>query len=101
MRARLWARSRPNAVWLINQTTEVQLHQMTLAVGTGGVPVYMPANGLADDGFDRLYGRPVIPVEQCPTLGTVGDIVLADLGQYLLIDKGGLDAQESIHVRFL
>ena len=29
------------------------------------------------------------------------DIVLADLSQYLLIDKGGISAASSIHVRFL
>jgi HK97 family phage major capsid protein len=45
-------------------------------------------------------GRPVIPVEYCSTLGTVGDIVLADLSQYIVIDKGGVQTAESIHVRF-
>jgi HK97 family phage major capsid protein len=102
MRARLWARSRPRSVWLVNQDAEPQLHQMSIAVGTsGGSLVYMPANGLASDGFDRLYGRPVIPIEQASTLGTVGDIILADFSGYVLITKGGIEAAESIHVRFL
>lgn len=101
MRSRLWAKSRPNSVWLINQDVEPQLHQMTLAVGTGGVPVYLPASGLSEDGFDRLYGRPVIPVEYCATLGTKGDVILVDLSQYLLIDKGGVETAQSLHVRFL
>ncbi|MBI3936778.1 MAG: phage major capsid protein [Betaproteobacteria bacterium] len=101
MRARLWARSRRNAAWFINQDIEPQLHLMSLAVGTGGVPVYLPANGLAGAPFDTLYGMPVIPVEQCATLGTVGDIVLADLSQYVIAEKGGLDIATSMHVRFL
>jgi HK97 family phage major capsid protein len=100
MWARMWARSRPNAVWYINQDIEPQLDSMSLAVGTGGVPVYMPANGIADSPYGRLKGRPVIPIEQCPTLGTVGDIILADFSQYMLIEKGGMDFASSIHVQF-
>ena len=101
MRARLWARSRPTSVWFINQDVEPQLHLMSMPVGTGGVPVYMPANGLSGLPYDTLYGRPIIPVEQCSTLGTVGDIVLADLSQYVLGEKGGMEAAASMHVRFL
>jgi HK97 family phage major capsid protein len=44
---------------------------------------------------------PVIPVEYASTLGVKGDIVLADLSQYLLIDKGGMQSAASMHVRFL
>ncbi|MDK2918993.1 MAG: hypothetical protein PWQ37_1726 [Candidatus Petromonas sp.] len=101
MWSRMWGRSRQNAVWLINQDVEPQLYTMSLAIGDGGVPVYMPANGLADKPYSTLFGRPVIPIEQCSSLGTLGDIILADFSQYLLIDKGGINAASSIHVRFL
>ena len=101
MWARMWAKSRPNAVWLINQDIEPQLFTMSLGVGTGGVPVYMPANGLSDKPYGQLMGRPVVPVEYCATLGTVGDIILADFSQYLLIDKGGIQAASSIHYLFV
>ena len=100
MRSRLIGSSRANSVWYINQDIEPQLQQMTIAVGTGGVPVYMPASGLSEDGFDRLYGRPVIPIEYAATLGTVGDIVLCDPSQYILIDKGGVKQATSMHVAF-
>ncbi len=101
MRSRLFASSRANAVWLINQNCEPQLHSMSLAVGTGGVPVYMPAGGLSGLPYDTLYGRPVIPIEQCPTLGTVGDIILADFQNgYILGEKGGIQSDMSIHVKF-
>jgi hypothetical protein len=46
-------------------------------------------------------GRPVIPIEQAEALGTVGDIILADLSDYMLIEKGGIEPAESMHVRFL
>jgi len=101
MRSRLFASSRANAVWLINQNIEPQLHSMSLAVGTGGAPIYLPANGLSGQPFDTLYGLPVLPIEQCPTLGTVGDIILADFtGGYILAEKGGIQSDMSIHVAF-
>lgn len=101
MWSRMWGRSRPNSVWLINQDVEPQLFSMSLAVGTGGIPVYLPANGLSASPYGTLMGRPVIPIEHAATIGTVGDIMLADLSQYVMIDKGGMQAATSIHVKFV
>lgn len=101
MRARLWARSRPNAVWFYNQDIEPQLHQMTLGGSNANLPVYLPGGSLAGVPYDSLMGIPAIPVEQAATLGDLGDIVLADLSQYLLIDKGGMKSDVSMHVRFI
>ena len=94
---RLWSRSRANAVWYINQEIEPLLY--TLKVGD--TPVYVPAGGLSAKPYGTLFGRPVVPLEQCSAAGEEGDIILADVGQYLLIDKGGVKAASSIHVRFL
>ena len=101
MWARMWAKSRSNAVWFINQDVEPQLHAMSLAVGVGGVPVYMPAGGIAGTPYSTLFGRPIVPIEQCQTLGTTGDILLADFSQYLMIEKGGIKTDTSIHVKFI
>jgi HK97 family phage major capsid protein len=97
----MFATSRPNSVWLINQNIEQQLFSMSLAVGTGGVPVYMPAGGLSGQPYGTLFGRPVMAIEQAASLGTVGDIIFADMGGYYLARKGGIDAAMSIHVRFV
>lgn len=97
MFGRLWARSRQNAVWLINQDVEQQLYGLTL----GNYPVYMPPGGLSAAPFGTMLGRPVIPVEYCATLGTSGDIIFVDLSSYLAIDKGGIQSASSIHVRFI
>ncbi|QCX34665.1 phage major capsid protein [Caloramator sp. E03] len=97
MWARLWARSRSNAVWFVNQELEPILY--TLKVGDK--PVYIPAGGLSEAPYATLLGRPVVPIEQCSQVGEIGDIILADMSQYLLIDKGGINAASSIHVRFL
>ena len=102
MWSRVLAGSERTAVWLANKNVLPQLLQMSLAVGTGGVPLYMPANSVAGAPFQTLFGRPVIFVEQAATLGTVGDILLADLaGGYIIAEKGGIEQAMSIHVRFL
>ena len=101
MWSRMTAKARANAVWLINQDTEPQLNSMSLVIGTGGVPVYLPPGGLASSPLASLMGRPVIPVEYCSTLGTVGDIILSDLSRYRLIRKAqGIQYSSSMHVRF-
>lgn len=108
MRARVRARNRGRMAWFINQEVEPQLPFMVVKVknvaGTenvGGAPIYMPANGLSVDGFDTLFGKSVIPIEQASAIGDVGDIMALDLGEYLLIRKGGIQAAQSMHVRFL
>lgn len=101
MYSRMYARSRQNAVWFINQDIEPQLFAMSLAVGTAGVPVYMPAGGASNQPYGTLFGRPVIPIEQAQTIGTIGDISFVDLSQYATIDKGAMTSASSIHVRFV
>jgi HK97 family phage major capsid protein len=100
MWARLWAPCRANAVWLINQDVESQLHSMTVGSGSAATLAYLPPGGLSAKPYATLLGRPVMPVEWCPTLGTVGDVILADLRHYVTITKGMIEANMSIHVRF-
>ena len=101
MYARMWAPSVGAGIWYINQDVWPQLFQLSHAVGTGGVPMFVPSNNLAAAPFGALLGRPIEPIEQCDTLGTKGDIIFADLGQYKLAEKGGIEAASSIHVQFL
>jgi HK97 family phage major capsid protein len=98
---RLHAASRGNAVWLINQDTERQLHLMNVAIGTSGQLVYMPPGGLSQAMYATLYGRPVVPTEFNPTLGTQGDVILADMSQYVTATKGAIKPAMSMHVEFL
>jgi len=101
MWSRMIASSRANAVWFINQEIEPQLYSMVLSSGVSGIPVYMPANGLSTTPYATLFGKPVVPIEHASKLGDVGDIVLADMSQYLLADKGGIQTASSVHVQFL
>ena len=100
MWARLWARSMKNAVWFINQDILPQLNQMNQAVGTGASSfICRPAD------CRRRRSRPCMAARSSgpsnSTLGTTGDIVLADLSQYMLVDKNGVQAATSMHVAFL
>lgn len=100
MWSRLHPKARANAVWFINVDTEPQLEQLSQVVGTGGVPVYLPPGGIADAPNARLKGRPVIPLEYCATLGTEGDIILADMSAYCAGVRGGVESAVSMHLRF-
>lgn len=100
MFSRMPARNRRTAVWYINQEIEPQLFTMSLSVGTGGGPVYLPAGGVSDAPYGSLMGRPVIPIEQASALGDLGDIMFIDPMSYILIDKGAIQTDVSIHLRF-
>lgn len=102
MWTRLYAPCRENAVWLINQDIESQLYLMRFSqTSSTPVPVYLPAGGASASPYATLMGRPVIPVESCSTLGTQGDIILADLSQYMTVMKtGGVRSDVSVHLFF-
>jgi HK97 family phage major capsid protein len=109
MWSRLYAPSRANAVWLINQDVEPELLTLmkvgkldTGAADSGwGAVLYMPSGGLSGATYSTLFGRPVIPTQACETLGDTGDIILADLRQYLApVKGGGIRQSSSIHLWF-
>jgi HK97 family phage major capsid protein len=100
MWARMHPRSKSNAVWFINTDVTPQLYALSLSVGTGGMPMYMAPGSLPNAPSGALLGRPVIETEFNATLGDKGDIVLADMGQYVTIDRD-VQAASSIHVQFV
>ncbi len=87
-------------VWLINQDVNPDLGKLTLGIGTAGVAAYMPPGGLSVGPYMTIKGAPVVEVEWCETLGTSGDIILADWSQYVTISKGGMEAMQSMHLYF-
>ena len=92
MWSRLIASSRAKAVWMINQVAEESLSGMDVFEPTGFVP---------GSPYAYLMGKPVLSVEQCPTLGDSGDIILGNLNMYMAVDGGSLKRDVSIHVRFI
>lgn len=102
MYARMPGNLRANAAWFVNQDIEPQLWDLTRGSGTAVELLYTPP-GLRGNvtSYGVLLGLPVIPIEQAATLGTQGDITLANFGEYILGRRGGLQADSSIHVAFL
>lgn len=88
-----------NPVWFLNRDCVGQLPLMTV----GQMPVFLPnGNAAGSPYFGTLFGYPVVIVEQAETLGTAGDVVLADMSQYVVITQGGgLRSASSMHVRFI
>lgn len=102
MKNRMQVASRMKSKWYVNPEVIPQLELMYLPTGsTSGVAAYTPES-LTADGVPRLFGRPIVAIEQAAALGTVGDIIYADMSQYQILEKaGGVQAAQSMHVRFL
>lgn len=88
-----------NSVWLIHPDVQEQLDFLEYPVGTGGVPVYLSSSSIGT--LASLKGRPIIESDLCAALGDAGDLNFVDLSQYMLITKGGVQADTSMHVQFL
>lgn len=101
--ARLFAPCRTNAAWFVDQSVEPEFDKLSIAIGTGGAldPSYKAAGSVPGQQYATYKGAPIIPVEHCAALGTSGDLILVDLSEYTVIDKGGVDQAVSLHVAFL
>jgi HK97 family phage major capsid protein len=86
------------AVFILHPDAWNQIPLMTI----GDQPVWIPPSQgmqLAPNGL--LFGRPIILSDACQTLGDAGDIYLADLQQYQVVQKaGGVSFATSMHVWF-
>ena len=99
MISRLLPGSYSRAVWLVNNDALPQLFTMTMSA----YPVWMAtgANSVQASPYGNLLGRPIIVTQHAKTLGTQGDIMLADLTQYQSITKaGGITMATSMHLYF-
>lgn len=88
-------------VWLVNKNCFPQLLTLSVALGTYAQPVFLPAGGISGKPYGTIFGDPVLQIEQAASIGDLGDISYVDLGEYLWIEKGGLQSASSIHVNFL
>ena len=98
---RMHAPCRARSVWIINQDVETALSSLSFNGSEAPWPLYIPNNSLANAPHGTLKGRPIVPHEAMPRLGEAGDIILADLSQYLSLRRGdGLKIDTSIHLWF-
>jgi len=90
-----------NAEWYGNRDIIPALEKLYRSFDAGsGVVNITPLFKQTGMNTGTLDGIPITFVEQCETLGTKGDLVLADFGEYLLLRKGGLNKAESMHLYF-
>jgi len=92
MLARLHPGCYKNSIWIANLTTIPQLAMLHMAIGTAGVPVKVLQE---ETGKFTLIGKEVLFTEKTPTLGTKGDLILADLSQYAIGLREGLRIEKS------
>ena len=91
--------SKPRSAWFINSEVAPQLDNVAIAIGASALePRFVTYDA---QGTIRIKGRPVYETEFNSALGDVGDIVLADMNEYLFWEKGGVQSASSIHVHFL
>ncbi len=96
--------NRKNMIWVMSPDCMPQIFTMTLAVGTGGVSMFIPGGSLPNQPADTLLGRPIIWSDACKTVGTKGDILFCDWSMYHLgVPAGDGISPEynvSIHLKF-
>lgn len=97
MMAAMYAGGFSNSVWICHQSTIPQLLQLTISVGTGGAHIPVMSE---TDGVFKILTRPVIFTEKTEKLGDKGDIVLADLSQYVVGLRSEMRFDLSIHAHF-
>lgn len=73
---------RERSIWIIGEDSMAQLDGVGTFTG-----IFMPrgAQGVTSP---RLKGLDVVTIEQAPQLGSVGDISLCDLSQYIIVESG-------------
>ena len=97
MRARAY--NYGSCIWMASPDALPALTQAHLTMTNTDIPLFTFGNGL--DRPDTLMGRPIYFVEQCPTLGDVGDLICANWSEYLVGTRGGVENSSSVHVRFI
>lgn len=99
--AKMFSRMLPQGIarasWRVNSDVLPQLMTMTL----GDQPIWTPpSSGFREAPGGFLFGRPVKFSEHCKTLGTVGDVVFADMKGYYALRREGTKFASSMHLYF-
>ena len=101
MQARSMPRNRDRLVWLMHPDLEEQLPYLSIQSGEAAKFLWNPEGGLGGFDTQRVLNKPVLFEDNCSALGSVGDVLLVDPFQYILLSKGTVKQDWSIHVEFL
>lgn len=84
--------------WLIQPALYATLALQQYNSGNVSAPLIQWRSG--GEKFNKMLGFDMIPCDACSEAGSVGDIILADLSQYIIAEKQ-VNKQTSGHVRFI
>ena len=101
MQARAMPRNRDRLVLLMHPDVEEQLPTLAIQSGEAAKFLWNPEGGLGNFDTQRVLNKPVLFEDSCSALGTAGDILLVDPFMYILLTKGTVKQDWSIHVEFL
>jgi HK97 family phage major capsid protein len=92
----LYAGSKQAAVWLCADDTLQAIDQLSTAVAATASPetpyIGYVAAGRYGVPYPTLKGRPIIPCEYCPVIGTPGDLILWDPTDWILTYRSSQQA---------
>ena len=97
MNGRLHPQHINNASWFVHPSTLPQL--LTLSIETGTSGWYVPVLNQTGSGMS-IFNRPVVVSEHCSPLGDQGDVVLADMSQYVVGLRSEISFARSEHAYF-
>ena len=101
MQARSMPRNRERLVWLMHPDLEEQLPYLSIQSGEAAKFLWNPEGGLGNFDTQRVLNKPVLFEDSCSALGKKGDVMLVDPYMYLLMTKGTVKQDWSVHVEFL
>ena len=101
--ATMWSKLLPaswnKAIWVFSPSVVPQLLQ--LKDGANRAIFISIDQGAAKSPNWQLLGRPALPTEKIPALGTKGDLMLLDPSFYVVGDRMQIEITASEHVNFL
>lgn len=101
MQASALPRNRERLVWLMHPDLEEQLPYLSIQSGEAAKFLWNPEGGLGGFDTQRVLNKPVLFDDNCSAVGSKGDILLVDPMQYILLTKGTIKQDWSVHVEFL
>lgn len=102
MYSRTLTTKRSRLVWLMHPDLEDQLPGLYITLGTGDTKsVWMPEGGISGAQYQTVLGKPIVFDDNCSALGDKGDVLLVDPFEYMLLKKGSVKQDWSMHVAFL
>jgi len=101
MQASALPRNRERLVWLMHPDLEEQLPYLSIQSGEASKFLWNPEGGLGNFDTQRVLNKPVLFEDNCSAIGSKGDVMLVDPYQYILLTKGTIKQDWSVHVEFL